>query len=341
MASRQWVVVWAVFAVSLGMFAVYLGRLERIPLLEIARGNVAEADYLRSKAGNAFPGKYHWFYLFLNVVLPFLTYLALSEFVLRKSVGALLALLVTLPVTAFAVAVTGAKSPLALLLIGMLLTWFHRRGGRIPLRTAVVAGLAVFALMVPIFAIFLTGDKGIGDAIAELASRLFTGGITPAYFYVDTFPASVEFLGGRSFPNPRSLFPFENFPLSHYMSDLVYPTNRGLGITGTMPTVFWAELYANFGPWAPLPVAFGVGVALQAIQALVDRLRDSSVRTALTVWLALHLKSLAEGNFSDRLIDLYLWSIVALSAVLLAAGRGSRSVTPGDAALAAPLAKGR
>src|SRR5690606_21203802 len=79
-----------------------------------------------------------------------------------------------------------------------------------------------------------------------ISSRTLTGQISPAYFYMKMFPEHEGFLLGRSFPNPKGIFPWEPYPVTVEVMNFMNPKIIGTGVVGSAPTVFWADMYANF-----------------------------------------------------------------------------------------------
>lgn len=103
---------------------------------------------------------------------------------------------------------------------------------------------------------------------------------------------------GRSFPNPGGILPIESYRLTEEMMN---PNDKG-----SMPTVFWAEAYANFGILGVIFVPFMIGVVLYAVYYMVDKIENTPLKIGFFVWLMQHYKTLSTTGFSGFLIDFYL-----------------------------------
>lgn len=163
------------------------------------------------------------------------------------------------------------------------------------------------------------GSASLTDALLAAFSRAFTGSIQPAYHYLEFFPVQHDFLYGRSFPNPGGLFPWEPYRLTEEVMAWVYPDD--VGVVRSAPTIFWAELYANFGVPGVALVPVFVGFALYVLALCVARLPDGPVKTGYLVWLLLHFKNLAVSSFSGFMIDFYFVGVTLIVLLTLCPGR--------------------
>ena len=54
-----------------------------------------------------------------------------------------------------------------------------------------------------------SGFENIQGVTSATISRITTGGIEPAYIYMETYPNKYDYLLGKSLPNPGGLLPYE------------------------------------------------------------------------------------------------------------------------------------
>jgi hypothetical protein len=155
-----------------------------------------------------------------------------------------------------------------------------------------------------IFYIFFMGSADVFSAFGSIFSRALAGSIQPAYHYLEFFPHHQEFLMGRSFPNPGGILPIEPYRLTVEIMNWVHPNNED--IVGSMPTVFWAEAYANFGVSGVIFVPFLIGVVLYTVYYVVDKTENTPLKIGFFVWLMQHFKNLSITGFGGYLIDFYL-----------------------------------
>ena len=195
--------------------------------------------------------------------------------------------------------------------------------GKYPVKSIFKLVFSLLAILV-LFYIYFMGSSDAGSALLSILSRVFTGGIAPAYYYLEHFPNMVDFLLGKSLPNPGGLLPFEPYHLTAEASFWIYPDNAIKGIVGSAPTVFWGELYANWGIFGVLLIPFFVGIGVFIISYLVDKLESTPLKVGFIVWLALHLKNLSESGISGFLADTYFVIIFILILLITALANSGR-----------------
>src|SRR5699024_4378745 len=148
-------------------------------------------------------------------------------------------------------------------------------------------------------------------------SRIFTGQLTPAYFYLEIFPSKVDYLLGRSFPNPGGILPWEPYRLTVEVANYINPELLSSDVTGTAPTVFWGEMYANFGFLSIIISSVVVGVILYMFQYIVFKLPFNSITIGLNTWLILEFQKLALTGLSSFLININLFVVLVLAIILI------------------------
>ena len=138
------------------------------------------------------------------------------------------------------------------------------------------------------------GERPISDVFSAISSRLFIGQSYPLLLYFQTFPKKHDYLYGQSFPNPGGILPFKPFPITRY----IYNTNLGLAdIAATAPTVFFGEIYANFGFAIMMIWMVFVGILLQLIQNYFQHKEKNVIISSLYIFYIIQCMQLALTSF--------------------------------------------
>ncbi len=309
----QITLVLALYGICLVSLALYLTKVgfENIALFTIFElGDNSQAAVARSAMTNAFEGKYHWYYLFMNKGLLFCTYLFFVQFLLNPKLTNRLLVIIVIGIAIFSMTMATEKGPMINLLIALFLVYISvKRKGKFPIKGSLCLGVTIMAVLIIFYINFMNAQDPV-QAIFNALSRAFTGQIQPAYHYLEFFPDQHDFLHGRSFPNPGEILPFENYALAKEIMAWYNPIQFQLGIIGSMPTIYWGEMYANFGFWGILLPPFFVGFVLYWINSAIFRFRPTPLVIALFVWFTMHLKNLNGTSLSGYLIDIYGFAIL-------------------------------
>lgn len=284
---------------------VYLSKVPTIALfVALSEGASYDSQLARSLMGNDFSGKYHWYSLIMHDLFNIVTFGLFSAFLLTKRKTILFFFIIAFLGSSFAAVMATEKGPFAEILIGLLLVYgITLLKGKIPIKATIILLVVLFSSLV-IFYIFFMGSADVFSAFGSIFSRALAGSIQPAYHYLEFFPQHQDFLMGRSFPNPGGILPIETYRLAVEVMNWVNPNNKG--IVGSMPTVFWAEAYANFGTLGVVFVPFIIGVVIYAVYYLVDKIENTPIKIGFFVWLIQHYNKLSITGFSGFLIDFYL-----------------------------------
>lgn len=304
---------------SISVFIFYLNQITKIAFfVSMQNSTLDEINIARSLMGNGFSGKYHWYKLFIHNLQNIITYIFFASWLISKKRLLLLLFFISFLASTFSSVMAAEKGPFVWLLIGLFLTHsLVRLNGEIYLKSIIKLIFILLTVLV-VFYIYFSSSRDIFSALLSIFSRSFTGAITPAYFYLEYFPYNQDFLLGRSFPNPMGILPFETFNLTVEIMNWKFPQYQELGIIGTMPTVFWGEIYANFGTIGVLTFPFLVGIGIYFIHTLTSKLENTSIKIGFVVWLILHYRSLAESGISDFMLDFYLIGISGMIFLILA-----------------------
>lgn len=305
------------------ILALYISKVPRVALIVAIVDGYKEAKLARSLMGNDFAGKYHRYHLVMHHILNLVTYVYFANWLYLRKRAAFIVFFIALSGASFAALMATEKGPFAWLLIGLFLTYvLVKKDSKLPLFASIKLVLLLI-VSISILYIFFMGSSDIGSAIASVFSRSFTGQIQPAYHYLDFFPVNQEFLFGRSFPNPGGILPFEPYRLTVEVMNFKHPELAIRGVVGSMPTIFWGEMYANFGLIGVLVTPFIVGVVLYAISYMLGLMENTPIKIGLLVWAMLHYKNLAATGLSGFIIDTYLVGIlVVVFLVVVLANRG-------------------
>ena len=276
---------------------VYLSKVPTIALfVAFSEGASSNSQLARSMMGNDFNGKYHWYSLIMHDLFNIVTFALFSAFLLTKRKILFFFFLVAFLGSSFAAVMATEKSPFAQILIGLLLVYgITLLKGKIPIKATIIFLIVLFASLTT-FYIFFMGSADIFSAFVSIFSRALAGSIQPAYHYLEFFPTHQDFLMGRSFPNPGGILPIEPYKMTIEVMNWVDPNDYG--IVGTMPTVFWAEAYANFGVLGVVFVPFVIGVVVYTVYYFVDKIENTPMKIGFFVWLMQHFKSLSVTGFS-------------------------------------------
>ena len=296
----------------------YIRKIGTIALFQALHGDVAGALVARSNMGNAFEGKYWRYHIFFRNLLDYCVIFFFADYLINRRRLSILIFTASFFVAAFSATMAIEKTPLVNLMIMLYLTYVIYRGGNY-WQSAGKYVLVMIISILSFFYIFFMNAPNLILAFQYVLRRIFTGQITPAYFYLNLFPHHIDYLWGTSFPNPGGLMPFQPFPLTVEVAKVIFPNDVAKGIVGSAPTVFWAEMYANFGPIGIIISSFLVGIGLFIVSHILSKFSLSSPIIAATVSLAMHYKTLTgtglSGYFFD--IDFFLISAITFIALLL------------------------
>lgn len=260
---------------------------------------------LRSNMGNAFDGKYHWYYLFMNQLLKFCALAFFSNYLLNPSLKSKLYFLFSFLVLSFSLVMATEKGPLANLLISFFLVFIIVKNNSIvPKKKIFYLFFSITSILV-LFYIFFMGANSFSDAIVGVFSRSLTGQIQPAYHYLEFFPKYHDYLMGRSMTNPMSIFPFQSFNIAQEVMAWYNPSQSQSGIVGSMPTVFWGELYANFGVFGVITIPLIVGYFLHWFNFKLVSLYPTPLSTSIYVWFLMHFFNLNATSLTSYIFDIY------------------------------------
>ncbi len=292
----------------------YLMAVPEIAIVHAINGSISDAESARSLMGSEFSGKYHWYSLIMHDFSYLCVYILFATWLIKKTKIDLFLFLCFFIMASFTSVMAIEKGPFIWLLIGLIIVWIlNRHQGVVNLIK--IWPLFVFGLLILAFIyVSFEGSPTVADGITASLSRALTGSILPAYYYLEFFPGQHDFLYGRSFPNPGGIFPWETFRLTEEVMN--WSNGSDYGVVRSAPTIFWTELYANFGLFGAFFFPVFVGFILFMIQAFLMKLPDSPIRLGYYVWILIHFKNLSISPFSSFLFDIYFIGVTLLVLML-------------------------
>lgn len=303
---------------SIIVLFLYMRAVQDLPILSVLmKLDFVDLLKVRSRSGNAFQGNYHWYYLFMRHVLLFTSYIAFASYLVDRRLRNKIIFIILLLASMFSTVMQLEKAPLLYYLLGIVITFYTVKKKRVNIKLISKFALLSMSLLSIMYMFFMNlKGRGIRVILTSIFSRLFTGSITPAYFYLKVFPSDVDFLLGRSFPNPRGIFPWEHYRLTVEMMNKMTPELASIGVVGSAPTVFWAEAYANFGIFGLIIFSFIVGIVLQTAQNMTIRSKNiTPVFVGLNTWLTLELYNLTTGGVS-LLFGVYIPIVILIALIM-------------------------
>ncbi|MEE9162858.1 MAG: hypothetical protein V3U35_07800 [Candidatus Neomarinimicrobiota bacterium] len=307
-------------AVALLVTAIYIRNRGIIPIIEILGASGSDdvyelysatratfSRYGREAGSYFYQGYFQQFYL---VVLPFVTLYVGARFLRNRtlSLGALWLVLGLL--TGFFLAMSLQRWPLMFFVL-MNYVLFANYRGRIGVSHAVlflVLALLVFTL--------LTSLRGMGD-LAEVLywaqNRILKTNVDVLYSMFEMFPRHFAFFGGQAILSDiRGVLPGPDVAFSRWLYDALY---RVYG-NGTTPTLFWGQLYADFGVPGVLVGSMAAGFLMQWFYIAYLRATKTLLRLVVYVVITMALAGLAITSPISILFQLGVVSTLLLVAVL-------------------------
>ena len=295
------------FIISVLVLVVYIFKIGWNNLAFLSAINISDQEIskevLRSNMGNAFEGKYHWYQLFMRDFLTIVSVALFGQWLLRKKFFSFILFIISFPICAFSMLMAIEKGPILSYLISLFLIYIIiKYQGRFQFKQLVIIIFFGFFISGLMFMYFMNASS-FGLGIKYSISRIFTGQMQALYHYLEIFPEQISFLWGRSLPNPGGLVPFEPFHLTIEVSRIVFPNDELRKIVGSMPTIYWGEMYANFSYLGIVIPPFFIGYFLYWLNIIIFRLPTTPLVLSFYIWTIWHYQNLAGTSLSSFLID--------------------------------------
>lgn len=232
-------ILYGIFFICCIVFLLYVNKIGGIPLLRYIANPSLSQSLLRSDATNNFVGK-AWRYVLFYESIPVALFILVSFSDARKFRNILFIY------CAFICIMNFEKAPIVKLLILIVLIYMRKKG-RVDFKYLVLLGILGLMLLVLMYIFFMNASGGFLKIVQGILGRTFLTQIIPFFWYF-RYAESIGFLQGTSFPNPAGIFPFEHTRITVEVMNL-YREEAGMesDVVGSMPTVFMADWYVNFG----------------------------------------------------------------------------------------------
>lgn len=203
-----------------------------------------------------------------------------------------------------------AKFAIIQFLLGIVfLQWKYIRP--LSVRKILVRGAAVFSMIILMYMTFAAvSDVQVAMRIA--LSRMLTGSIAPAHFYLEFFPQVESYLHGRSLPNPMGIFPWQPYNLTTEVMYWKFPRFADLGIVGSSPTTFWGEGYANLGTAGVILASVYLGTFIATSQHVFDRYNRFLFIRAVEGWVFCYIFAANISGISEYMKVTIIIPLIAL-----------------------------
>ena len=304
---KEQIILYALFGVSISVLVVYVGKvgIDNLAILK-ALGFLdtdSSSKALRSAMGNAFEGKYHRYQLLMRDFLSLASYGLFANWLICRKLVPFFLFCVSFVVVAFSMLMATEKGPFFWYLISLFIIYIIiLNNGR--LSAKMIAALAPFGMVIiGLMYVYFMESPTIWSGIQNSFSRITTGQMSGLYHYLIIFPEQVDYLLGRSFPNPGGIFPWEPYRLTVEVNNIVNPDDDARGVIGSMPTFFWGEMYSNFSYFGILVPPLFVGYVVYAANIMLFRFPMSPLTLSVFIWAILHVKSLSGTGLSSYIVD--------------------------------------
>ena len=306
-----------IFCICILLLFVYKISFSNLAVIvALTDGSVQDIALARSRMGNDFGGSYHWYQVFMRDVLMFISLILLAARWLNIGRVSLILLYIFIILNIFSLIMATEKGWLANYIILLMLGYIIAKNeGKISFLRVLLFLFPLFIIIVMFYILFM-GDLSFGKAVISVFSRTFTGSLQPAYHYVEFFPTSHDWLYGTTFPNPGGFLPFTPYNLTIELMNFVNPEHLDNNIVGTMPAIYWGEVYANFGYFGLVLIPALIGFLLYLLNWLIFKLEFNPLNISLFAWLLVHYRDLSITSFSVFVFDFTLYIIFLIYIII-------------------------
>jgi len=299
------------FGLSIFVLLMYISKVGNLPIIGVLDGlSTADLRMLRSDSGNNFDGKHYRYVLFMKT-LPLLLLLILF-FLKNISFKWKIFFYIVLSYNIFVNIMDIQKAPVIQLFLVLMLAYFYSKN-KINRKILATVGIVLTSIVMLMYIYFMgMTDKSFFDVASAPMHRIFIGQISPFYYW-QLFQEQSGYLYGTSFPNPAGIFPFEWRRITVEIMEFGFPELVELGIVGSMPTVFFADWFINFGPIMALFSMILLGFILQIIDIVfISYLSNykSLLMSALFVFMIRYFAKFAGTGYQGLLIDTNLYFMI-------------------------------
>ena len=303
------------FAISIIFLTQYLNiiQIENVAIFNVL-GIYDSENFalLRSDMTNNFPGKYHWFKLFIHEFIMIVTISLFINFLKDKTRFKFLMFSFGFIIATFTLTMALEKSLFIQYLIALFIAAYLIEKKQF-LRKVSILGTAVVLISGILYLSFHNLENYM-VALNHTLNRVLISQWEGLYYYLKIFPSQINFLYGASFPNPGGIFPWEPISISQLVALILWGKSETIG---SIPTFFWGEMYANFGTIGVFVPPFFVGLVLFFVESVFRKFKFSAFVTSIYIWSILHYKDLAMTGLSSFVFDFYAFMVFSLIVIAL------------------------
>ena len=269
---------------------------------------------MRSDAGNNFSGKLHWFKFLIGASSKFM--LIILFFNKRRNFLWRILFTICLIYVLFISVMNLNKAPIIDLVLLLFVSGVIQKK-KVNFKLIIGLGILIFSFLILMYVYFMgQNDKNLFIILKIIFHRVFVSQIAPFYWYQD-MQSSIGFLMGSTFPNPGGFLPFENFPITTKVFAYAYPQKIASGIVGSLPTVFYADWWINFGVIGATLSMLLLGFLLQFLDLLFKSyvsINNSIIPISYYIYLMFFMSKYVGTSYVGILFDFefVLVSILAL-----------------------------
>lgn len=280
-------------------FIKYLNEvgIENIAVLNlIMPSGIINLAQMREGMTNAFGTSYNWYaFLMYDLAGIVIASIYISRILNKRSTILPIALILGYCMLLFT---SLQKAPILEYIIVLVIC----RGliGEIKIKNILLILASAGAVLGAVYVVLLE-DKGVVDILNVIINRIVVGQHIPVYYYIEFFDSNSDYLLGQTLPNPMGIFPFVPYDLTRNMALYISGDSENIG---SAPTIFWGELYGNFGFYL-----FPFVLILNFMMLVVDKYLISKLVVwgpfgiASAAFVINHYRGAANTSISNYLID--------------------------------------
>lgn len=314
--EKMYYVFLVLFSISFIVLILYISKLEMLPITAIIKGMGTTYAYeLRSLATTTFPGKYYRYEIFMKdlALLLFIVLFFYRNISLKWKILFFIVLLFNIFVSIMDI----QKAPFVkmfLLLFILSFFYFKKINYKLVFLVSILIGISLLVM----YMFFLGHGTDFIGIIWAFLNRIFFAQID-AFIYTQQYIDANGFLYGRSFPNPKEIFPFEHIPLTTEVAKFLQGNwQEGMPL-GSYPTVFYGDWYANFGYIGAFFGMFLLGVIIQFFDIKMFKIistKKSAIVLGFYIYLIDFFSKYAGTDYNGLLIDMHLWLPLLVTIIL-------------------------
>lgn len=294
-----------IFFISLIILFIYKYKIGgTFPIIGVFQGFDSQTlALLRSEASNNFQGRY-WLYMMFIKYIP-LILLLITFFLKDYSLKYKVFFYILIFYNSFVSLMDIQKAPIIKIIFLLALVKVYK-DGYISKKILIIIGIIAISLALFMYVFFMgNSDKHLFELLSLPLERIFIGNIVPFYWW-QNYQEHIGYLYGTSFPNPAHIFSFEWRRITVEVMNFTHPSLARTGIVGSMPTVFFAQWFINFGTIMALFSMILFGFIIQLLDIIfIRKLNKNKNLYVLTIFIVtiFYFGKFAITNFEGFIID--------------------------------------